>query len=304
MSSSPPETVVRFKPFELFERRDKVLIGREGGADWIVVDPAHADVIAALDRGVPVEALDGAPALVRDLRSMGFVDAVGVPYSGSRRLEHGRPSPTPWAWRAFALTSIAAAAAVVWAFASGRTQAPAAPDLLAGGLPWPAAVAVLAGTLLLTGALHELAHVAVARHYGLRASVRVRPHVLRTSLDGVWALERSLRWRPVAAGMMLDVCVLAAAALAGAPWLVAALSVRLVWQLQVFHRTDLHFLYATLTGALNLREVTRLLLRRSPRVAGFPASEVRAARGYLLLLPFAGATTLALALWLVLGVTA
>lgn len=304
MSGSLPETHVRFVPFELLERSDKVLVGRDDGRDWIVLEPALGQLVAELDRGVPVEALDGADALVRQLEAIGFVDAIGAAAAGSRRRRFGRAPRSPWPWRLFAGTTVVALALAVWLFASGRAPLPSSADLIARGVPWPLGVAVLAAALTLTGVLHELAHVVAGRHYGLRPRVRVRAHVLRTDLTAVWALERSLRWRPIAAGMMGDVCVLAVAATAGMQWLTAIVLARLVWQLQLFHRTDLHFVFAALSGALHLRETSGLVLRRSPRLAAFPASEIRAARRYVLLLPLAGATTLALAAWLLAGVIA
>ena len=96
-------------------------------------------------------------------------------------------------------------------------------------------------------------------------------------MRGIWALERALRWRPLAAGMMLDAWLLAAGVLAGAPVLVATAFARLLWQCQARLRTDVHFLYAALTGAMNLRETTAaIVLRRPTRLS---RSELRPGAG-------------------------
>ena len=299
MSSSPPETHVRLVPFEMLDRRDKVLVGRDGGADWIVLDPAGAEILAALDRGVPVEALEGAAPLVRELEAIGFVASIGAVHAGSSRVAAaGRGPRSSWPWRAFAGASLAAVGLAAWAYGSGRAPLPSGADLLLSGLPVPIALAVLVATLMATSALHELAHVLAGRHFGLRPRVQVGARVARTDLHGIWALEPALRWRPLAAGMMVDAWILAAAALAGAPMVAASVLSRTLWQLQYFLRTDVHFLFAALTGALNLRETVGLMLRRSPRLAGLAPSEVRAARAYVALLPLAAAATVALWLWM------
>lgn len=276
-----------------------MLVGRDGGADWIVLDPVGAEILAALDRGVPVEALDGAGPLVRELEAIGFVAAVGAVHAGSNRVRAAARGPrSPWPWRAFAGGSLAALAFAVLAFATGRARLPGGADLLAGGLPVPFALALLVATLMASSLPHELAHVLAGRHYGLRPRVKVGANVARTELHGLWALERGLRWRPLAAGMMVDAWLLAAAVCAGAPLLAASVLCRTLWQLQFYLRTDVHFLFAALTGALNLRETVGLVLRRSPRLRTTAPSEVRAARAYVAALPLAGAATVALWLWM------
>lgn len=299
MPSSPPETHVRFVPFELIDRRDKVLLGRDRGRAWLVLEPPAARIVSALDAGTPVEAVEGAAEVVTALSASGFVEHVGARHGGSARVRSERAPRSPWPWRAFAIGTVAAFIVSVWGFAGERVVVHDGAALLLSGLPLAGALGVLIAALMVTGAIHELAHVVAGRHFGLRPSVKVGLRVARTRLDGVWALERSLRWRPIAAGLMVDTWVLAAAVLARSPMLAATVLCRALWQLQCFLRTDVHFLYAALTGALNLRETSRLLLRRSVR--GRPPSEVRAARGYLLaVLPAACAATLALWLWMLL----
>lgn len=318
----PPDTMsathVRFVPFEMHDRRDKVLVGRDGGSDWIVLDPTCAEVMAELDRGVAVEeigvaAAEDVLALVRELDSIGFVAAVGEqPAASSRVLAERRHDRFPLLWRLFELASVAALGYVAWVFASGAVPAPGPSDLVLPQVRLGLALAIFLATALATSVVHELAHVVVGRWYGLEPRVALGGSgifsVARTNLTGVWALPRSLQWRPLAAGLMADLGIVAISlAVAGDVGRMVATTVlcRMLWQAQWYLRTDAYYLFAVLAGSLELRATAGLWLRRllgSRRAAAelrdTARSEVAAARAYWLSLPVGLLATVALGWWL------
>jgi hypothetical protein len=332
---APALTHVQFVPFEMHDRGDKVLVGRVSDNDWIVLDPSEAEIMAVLDRGASIDdaaELVAPPdvstpdvlALVNELDAIGFVAAMGERTSGNR-VAVERRRLNPWAWRALEGSCAAALVYVVWALLSGHVPMPAPADLLLGGVGLGAGLAILTGTAAVTSALHELAHVVVGRWYGLDPRVRVHGcglwAVARTDLAGVWALERSLRWRPIAAGLMVDVAIVAGAVAAfeaAAPstlaadlarLVIATVACRMVWQAQWYLRTDLYFLFTVVTGSLNLQETARLWMRRTllrgdagrraaTELDAVPASEVAAARLYWLALPLSLLASAALWWWM------
>jgi hypothetical protein len=341
--SAPPDIVgpthVRFVPFEMHSRRDKVLVGRDDRRDWIVLDPSAAEIMTALDRGVAIEEIEVTAVdkpvsaedvleLVRELEAIGFVAAIGSRPHGSSRvdLDHRRVR-SPWLWRSLEVTCAVALAYLAWAFFAGTVSTSGGVDLL---LPGNVALAlsILVGTALGTTVVHEVAHVLVGRYYGLQPRVTLPRgglwSVARTDLTGIWGLDRGILWRPVAAGLMADIGVAAAAmtvAQASSPsshsgqvarMVIGTVLIRVLWQGQWYMRTDLYFLFMVHTGSLNLRRTARLWLRRSllpgsdsSRRARFdlldePASEVAAARIYCLSLPLALLASVALWWWMLI----
>ena len=95
-----------------------------------------------------MEALEGAPALLRELETSGFVAGVSPTYTGSNRVTVRRVPRSPWPWRAFATITVAALAISAWALA---TDPPASSDLFASGPAW--LLAALLGSTVAHGSL-------------------------------------------------------------------------------------------------------------------------------------------------------
>ena len=135
------------------------------------------------------------------------------------------------------------------------------------------------------GLLHELAHVLGAARYGVRSRMSISRRlfviVYQTDLTGLWGLPRRQRAVPIAAGMTSDVALLGALLLAERYLLaeidsVAVAVVRalillkltnLLFQIEIFMRTDVYALFALATRSRNLwatkGAVARKLLRRA-----------------------------------------
>jgi hypothetical protein len=312
-----PATHVQFAPFRREDRGDKVLIGRDADRDWIVLDPIAGEIVAALDGGATVEdvqaSLGATPDVLdfaRALEAIGFVDAVGAGHRGSRRLPV-REARAGYGWSIFAALAAAGAAYVAWRLLTGAV--PGGEELVLQHTGLGTSLAALVAVGLVTGAVHETAHVVVARSLGLSPRVSVSRRglwsVARTSFVDLWGLERRLQWRPVAAGLMADALMLAGALAATgdvARLAAAVLAARIVWQAQFYLRTDVYFLFVVLRGAVELRRTAALRLRARVRphaavaLADRPASEVAAARLYCRSLPLAFGVTVGLWLWFVL----
>lgn len=113
-------------------------------------------------------------------------------------------------------------------------------------------------------ALHELSHSLVARALGCPAYTRFGNRlwnlVCETDLSGIYSLPRRRRLRPLLAGMTFDVIVLDGCLLlqpAGVggrvPYVISyMLFSNLVFQACIFLRTDLYYVFTTLTRLDNL----------------------------------------------------
>jgi putative peptide zinc metalloprotease protein len=173
-----------------------------------------------------------------------------------------------------------------------------------------ASLLIAAGMGVAGGLLHEVAHVLAAAAKGVRSSIsigrRLYTIVYQTDLTRLWSLPRRDRLLPLSAGMLLDAALaglslvlLAGPWLAGHPLLVdlarAVVLLKLsgiLFQAEVFMRTDLYAVLATISGCHNLWATKAAVARRLIRRAG-PADlahleavsrrEVRWATGYLAL---------------------
>ncbi|MBI6546413.1 MAG: PqqD family protein [Cyanobacteria bacterium NC_groundwater_1444_Ag_S-0.65um_54_12] len=117
-------------------------------------------------------------------------------------------------------------------------------------------------------ALHELAHLIAARSYGVPAWIglgtRLANLVVQTDVTGLWSCPRYQRYRVYLAGMATDLLLAAMALLAIAwlplPALLASLLqvvllcgfLLVMFQVQVFMRTDLYFVLMDLLRCHNL----------------------------------------------------
>jgi putative peptide zinc metalloprotease protein len=160
------------------------------------------------------------------------------------------------------------------------------------------------------GLLHEAAHVLAAAAKGVRSSIsigrRLYTLVYQTDLTRLWSLPRRDRLLPLSAGMLLDAAVagLTLLLLAG-PWPItqpvlvdvarAIVLLKLsgiLFQAEVFMRTDLYAVLATISGCHNLwatkDAVARRLIRRAgaddlAHLAAVSRHEIRWATAYLVL---------------------
>ncbi|HEY5846737.1 MAG TPA: hypothetical protein VIT42_08110 [Microlunatus sp.] len=173
-----------------------------------------------------------------------------------------------------------------------------------------AAMLALAAIGTAGGVLHEVAHVLAAARFGVRSRLSISRRlfviVYQTDLTGLWGLPRRQRAVPIAAGMTSDAAILGLLLIAElmlpadphplVPAVVRALVLlkitALVFQIEVFMRTDVYALFALATRSRNLwavkGAVARAVLRRATDddrrlLATTSPREVKWARLYLLL---------------------
>ena len=175
--------------------------------------------------------------------------------------------------------------------------------------PLPA-ILLLAAIGTSAGLLHEIAHVLAAARFGVRSrlsiSRRLFAIVYQTDLTGLWGLPRRQRAIPIAAGMISDAAILGGLLVAeqlmtaqAQPLLLAVVRALvllkvtgLVFQIEIFMRTDLYALFALATRSRNLwatkGAVARTAVGRATAedralLAATDAREVRWAKLYLFL---------------------
>ncbi len=127
--------------------------------------------------------------------------------------------------------------------------------------------------------LHELSHLVAARSLGVPAhfglGTRLYSLVAQTDVTGLWAVPRQQRYRVYLAGIALDLLVASVALLLVSyvplpvlaenilKALVLGEVISLLWQLQVFMRTDVYFVLMDLLRCHNLFEDSLAYLRYS-----------------------------------------
>ncbi|UYY59479.1 hypothetical protein [Sphingomonas sp. S2-65] len=129
-------------------------------------------------------------------------------------------------------------------------------------------------------ALHELGHMLAAARYGVRSRLgighRLWNIVAEADLSGIWALPKRQRYLPLVAGMMVDVLVIAVVTLViaalrrngetGFPVfllraLILQIFVTMVWQFNLFLRTDIYYVLSNYLSYPNLDADARVYLR-------------------------------------------
>lgn len=129
-------------------------------------------------------------------------------------------------------------------------------------------------------ALHELGHMLAAARYGISSRLgignRLWNIVAEADLSGIWALPRRQRYLPLLAGMMVDLLLISVVTLtiaalrregvSGFPiFLLHALMlqifVTIVWQFNLFLRTDIYYVLSNYLGYPNLDADARVYLR-------------------------------------------
>lgn len=129
-------------------------------------------------------------------------------------------------------------------------------------------------------ALHELGHMLAAARYGVSSRLgignRLWNIVAEADLSGIWQLPRGQRYLPLMAGMMVDLLMIALVTLTiaalrhqgvgGFPILLLhalmlQIFVTLIWQSNLFLRTDIYYLLSNYLGYPNLDGDARIYLR-------------------------------------------
>ena len=140
----------------------------------------------------------------------------------------------------------------------------------------------IAALSIVTVSIHECGHMLAALTVGVRSKFslgnRLWILVAETDLSGLWAIPRPKRYIPLLAGMIVD-CVSVAVLIcmvelvriqkghAGTILQHLLLAVaftyisRLIWQFFLFLRTDLYFVFATVTKCSNLMGHTQQYIR-------------------------------------------
>ena len=311
---------VHLVPVVMRRHGEKVLVGRVDGSDWIELDPIGADVLEHLNQGWTIDEVEhhmteavGEPvdvlAFTRELETLGFVASADGERARKGIAQRNTTVKSRWSWRLFVFCTVAAGAYIPWSFFWYFVRLPTGANLLIDGIPLGLALVACACASLGVLVVHEMAHVLVARYYGLRPRVRLGRRgiwfVAETDLTSIWALPHATRWRPIVAGLMADVNLLAVSILVmqvaettvvavGARLCATVVLANILWQFQWYLRTDIYFLISVASGSPNLSQTARLWMRRHLRddeaardFEALSTQEVLAARAFLASLPIA-----------------
>lgn len=272
---------------------DEVVVGRLDTGSYAVFPSDGAELLQQLIRGMTLDAAAdwyestfGEEADLEDFLStlleLGFV-------SEEEQTLQPATGPTAVRWRAlgnaaFSLPAWALYAAVVGAWTWAAIDRP---DLA----PRPGQIffahSLLAVQLVITLGqvplllLHEGFHILAGRRLGLptRLSVsnRLTYIVAETQINGLLSVPRSKRYLPFFAGMVCDGVVFAALGLVadltrnpGGSFsltgrlclgLAFTVAVRMLWQFQLYLRTDLYYVAATAWNCYDLHDAGMALLK-------------------------------------------
>ena len=285
------DSTLELHPLQVRREGDAYIVGRFGAGSYLVMQEPALDTLALLRQGIPLGRVKRELALrhgepdvairsfLETLFAARFVKAVD-----GLSLDE---ADTPAATRAVLLSR----RRVAWLFAPGML-AVYATVLLLGVLALvvePAHVprlrdlrvsdryAVVAGLMLvltlLMAAKHELAHLVAARFVGVDATIGIGHRfffpVLQTNLTELWSVARAKRFIAYAAGILSDLLVVALALVALelstlGVWalasgiqqvlkaLVALGALMVLWQLNVFFRTDVYYMVSDALGCRDL----------------------------------------------------
>jgi hypothetical protein len=279
---------------------DEVVVGRLSTGSYAVFPADGAELLHRLGEGMPLsqaaawyERNFGEPVDVDEfavtLTELGFVRERGSerdPVRPVRLRRLGRLVFSPAAWTCYAVI------AALWLLAARRTGAMLphpSQFFFTGSLVLIQAVIIAAQVPLLF--LHEGFHILAGRRLGLPSRLRVSNRlmyiVFETELNGLNSVPRRARYLPFLAGLVGDgiiFCSLGLIAdltrqgsgsypLAGRICLALAFTVamRMAWQLQLYLRTDLYYVFATALNCHDLHDASTALLRnRIWRALGRP----------------------------------
>lgn len=273
---------------------DDVVVGRMDTGSYAVFPTDGAELLKRLSAGMPLEeaaawyeATFDEPVDLDDflstLHELGFVREDGEP-AGAEPAEQapprfqrlGRALFSPVAWVCYA------AVVGVWLATLARHG-----DLLPGASQIFFVKSLVVVQLVITFGqiplivLHEGFHILAGRRLGLpsrlRLSNRLTYIVAETQINGLMSVPRRRRYLPFLAGMLCDCVVLSlldiAAEIARNPGggfsetsrvclaLSFTVSLRIVWQFQLYLRTDLYFVAATALNCHDLHDASKAILK-------------------------------------------
>jgi hypothetical protein len=269
---------------------DEVVVGRVDTGSYAVFPADGAELVRRIAGGMSLsqaaawyEQSFGEPVDIGDLADtlaeLGFVRAAGettVPAKpvGLRRL--GRAVFSPAAWACYA--GLAAAWLVAALHASAILPRPGQ-VFFTGSLVLVQIVITFGQVPLLF--LHEGMHILAGRRLGLPSrlgiSNRLTYIVFETQMNGLNSVPRKARYLPFLAGLIGDLAVFCALgltaeltrgghgsfSLTGRVCLALAFTVfmRMLWQFQLYLRTDLYYVFATALNCHDLHDASTALLR-------------------------------------------
>ncbi|MEU4746017.1 hypothetical protein AB0G02_36925 [Actinosynnema sp. NPDC023658] len=293
------ETPVLFHDLSFVPEGEEVVVGRLDTGAYAVLPADGAALLRRMADGhSPAAAADwyetefGEAVDVDDfleaVRELGFVREGGdAVVTGPVRFRWlGRVAFSPWAWLLYA--AVTAAWLVVGA--EHHDVVPDPGQFFFSGSTLVVQLVITFGQLPLIF-LHEGFHTLAGRRLGLPSrlgmSNRYLYVVFETSMNGLFSVPAAKRYLPFLSGMAVDVVALAGLGLLahatrgadGALSLFGAICValgftvvmRLVWQFQLYLRTDLYYVFATALRCHDLHEASVALLRnRWWRLLGRP----------------------------------
>ncbi|WP_157537698.1 PqqD family protein [Kitasatospora azatica] len=270
---------------------DEVVVGRLDTGSYAVFPSDGAELLKRLTEGMPLdeaaawyEETFDEPVDVEDfvatLHELGFVrESDGAPLTPAapvRLRGLGRAAFSPVAWACY----LAVLVAWLTAVAIHRELRPAPSQIFFVRSLLVVQLVITFGQVPLLLA-HEGFHILAGRRLGLptklRLSNRLTYIVAETQTNGLMSVDRRKRYLPFLAGMVCDGVVLgtlgliAAAdrhgdgsfSLTGRLCLALAFTVvmRILWQFQLYLRTDLYYVFATALRCYDLHDASKALLK-------------------------------------------
>lgn len=301
-----PSTVIELFPLHVSKDGNDYVIGRHGARSYLAVSEVALDAVMLLSRHVPVGDVKDQLARLHDVESVSIAPLLEqLLGAGLVRAIDGQPidgQPPPRAARRSVLTRARVApffgrrAIILYALVLGGGLAAL---IDARGLPqFQVLIADRSGGMMVLALLvvammtakHELAHIAAGKFLGVDARWRMGHRlmfpVIETDLSDLWTVEPKKRYLAYGAGMFSDLLAGAFALILtnadARGWIalpaglhracditVLVAAVALVWQCNVFLRTDGYYMLATALGCRNLAGDAKAYLRnRSQAVPG------------------------------------
>jgi putative peptide zinc metalloprotease protein len=275
--------VSRYGALSLVRDGDGYVLGSRYSRDFVAVPAIGGDVVRWLQEGYSVEecARRAEERIGEPVDVAGFVEGLASAGLLPEAEEEVLPAPPAWTVHIgrilFGPAGLAVQAALTLTAAAVMLAVPrlrpAYNDAIVSGVPLVSFV-VVALVATASGLVHECAHVLAAAARGVPGRISISRRmvtlVYQTDLTRLWSVPRRTRVVPLLAGLLSDaatVGVLVLVELVAAPPLVRALVfvkvAGIVFQLEVFMRTDLYALFVLATGCRNLWGTKGAVARRA-----------------------------------------
>ncbi len=272
---------------------DGYVLGSGYTRDFVAVPRIGGDVVRWLQSGLTVDecASRAAQAMGEPVDVAGFLAGLTtaglLPDSSAVAAVAPRAPEVPrWRWRAgrllFGPVGLATQSAVAVAGIAGIVAVPSLrpryTDVIVSQVPL-VSVLLCAVLVVASGLTHEFAHVLGAAAGGVPSRISISRRmvtiVYQTDLTRLWSVPRRSRVVPLLAGIVVDAAITGAGVLLelggfAVPLVRAVVFLNLsaiLFQLQVYLRTDLYALFVVATGCRNLwaakGAVARRLIRRA-----------------------------------------